>query len=169
MNRRQGQPGDSIEAYYGVVSDCRPEDQREYYFMNTFPRPEFSSVHIPKRKKSKKKTEPRRVSHRGKQGKEERTSVNIPSRNLIVHNLPDVGGDLSVSLMAIHLGHCTHQVLNISGQECGIRVSLGDDGWGSGRRTPKRAFKGLGCVRLSKRQQTRYRNSPRVRQEAREP
>lgn len=84
--------------------------------MNTFPKPGFSSVHIPKGKKRKSKSKKKKQSpgeqvHRGKEEQTERKSVNIPSRNLIVHNLPDVGSDLSVSLGAIHLGHCTHLVL----------------------------------------------------------
>lgn len=115
------------------------EDRREYYFMNTFPKRGFSSVHILERKKERKKEKQKKnraqasksigaSKQESKQDKEEQTerkSVNIPSRNLIVHNLPDVGGDLSVSLCAIHLGHCTHLVLNLAGQKCGIRVGLG--------------------------------------------
>lgn len=46
-------------------------------------------------------------------GKEKKNSANIPSRNLIVHDLPYVGGDLPVSLVAIHLGHYTHLNVNI--------------------------------------------------------
>lgn len=59
-----------------------------------------------------KKKEPpakSKIDNRGKT-KRKKNSANIPSRNLIVHDLPYVGGDLPVS---IHLGHYTHLNVNL--------------------------------------------------------
>lgn len=127
MNRRQGQPGDSIEACDEVVSTCRPVENREpegvLLCEHIFYNPSFrQSIFSRQRKKQKgreksplQETE-RRVNkiNRGKAKDNRGNSANIPSRNLIVHNLPDVGSDLPVSLVAIHLGHYTHLILNLS-------------------------------------------------------
>lgn len=88
--------------------------------MNTFPiARNFVSREGKREKKSKNPSSPpNSLNHAGEwnevQGmrRSQRNRVqNIPSGDLVVHNLPDIGSGLSVTLVAVHLGHDTHLTL----------------------------------------------------------